>query len=414
VPAQRRADRYPLRVCFLTHYFPPEVGAPQTRIELLARALAARGAEVSVHTTFPHYPSGVIAAPYRNRPWLREQRDEVRVVRSAVYPAPNRGFARRLLNHGSFAVSALLTSPLAGELDVLVAETPPLFTAAAGALYAKRKRAAFVVHVADRWPASAVELGALQNRRAIKAAEALESQIYRQADVIAAPTEGIVTSLGEHPDAREKAARVWPVVDLKRFDPSRPRDGSGPLRLLFAGTVGLAHGLEVLVEASRLAGPNVVQTTIAGDGADWARVQSLARDRKIDNVEMLGAVPAADVVSLYANSDAAVVLLKDLPIFRGALPTKLLEAMAAGRPLLLAARGESAQLVERAGAGIVVPPGDPEALAGAIKRLHDDPAARHRLGSAGRGYAEAHFGTVRAAEEWGTRLEEAIARHRAR
>jgi glycosyltransferase involved in cell wall biosynthesis len=158
----------------------------------------------------------------------------------------------------------------------------------------------------------------------------------------------------------------------------------------------------------------VVQTTIAGDGADWTRVRSLARDRQIDNVQMLGAVPAPSVAGLYARSDAAVVLLRDLPIFRGALPTKLLEAMAAGRPLILAARGESADLVERAGAGIVVSPGDPEALAGAIRVLHGDPAARRRLGSAGRAYAETHFGTARAAEEWTARLEEAIARHRTR
>jgi glycosyltransferase involved in cell wall biosynthesis len=117
---------------------------------------------------------------------------------------------------------------------------------------------------------------------------------------------------------------------------------------------------------------------------------------------------------LYANSDAAVVLLRDLPIFRGALPTKLLEAMAAGRPIVLSARGESARLVEQAGVGIVVPPGDPEALAGALRRLQADAGARHRLGSAGRAYAEAHFGTDRAAQEWSARLEEAIAHHRER
>jgi len=399
-----------VRVCFLTHYFPPEVGAPQTRIELLARTLASQGTEVTVHTCFPHYPSGVVAAPYRNRPWLTEDHDGVRVVRSAVYPAANQGFARRLADHASFAVSALATAPLSGPLDVVVAETPPLFTAASGAAYAALKRAAYVVNVADRWPASAIELGALRNPSAIAAASALERWIYRRADLILAPTEGIVTALAEVPEARTKARRVWPVVDLGRFDPRPPTHSPGPLRLLFAGTVGLAHGLEVLVEASRLAGPEIVQTTIAGDGADAARIRTLVRTRGVQNVQMLGALSAEQIPALYADADAGAVLLRDLPIFEGALPTKLLEAMAAARPLLLAAHGESARLVTDAGAGLVVAPGDPLALADGCRRLQSDPELRHALGRAGRAYAEAHFGARRAAEEWNQQLSDAVAR----
>jgi glycosyltransferase involved in cell wall biosynthesis len=409
-----RSRRGPLRVCFLTHYFPPEVGAPQTRIELLARTLAAGGAEVSVHTCFPHYPDGVIRPPYRNRPWLVERRAGIPVVRSLVYPAANRGFGRRLLNHGSFALSALATAPLTGPIDVLVGETPPLFTAAAGAAYAALKHAAYVVNVADRWPASAVELGMLRNRAAIGAASALERWVYRHADLIVAPTEGIVDALAGVPEANGKCRRVWPVVDVDRFawQESASR-GSGPLRVLFAGTVGLAQGLDVLVEASRLAGPDVVQTTIAGDGADAQRIAAIVRERGVANVRMLGAVDAHLVPRLYAESDASAVLLRDLQIFRGALPTKMLEGMAAGRPLLLAARGESARLVQDAAAGIVVAPGDPDALADACRRLQSDAQLRRDLGRAGRRYAEAHFGTARAAEQWVDRLDEAVTRHRA-
>ena len=282
-----------MRVCFLTHYFPPEVGAPQTRIELLALTLAADGAEVTVHTGFPHYPDGGVKAPYRNRPWLTERRDGIRIVRSAVYPAANRGFAPRLADHTAFALSALATSRAAGLLDVVVGESPPLFTAAAGAIYARSKRAAYVVNVADRWPASAVELGALRNARAIAAAEGLERWVYRQADLVLSPTEGIATTLAGVPDAAGKSHRVWPVVDLDRFDGATPRarDDGAPLRVLFAGTVGLAHGLDVLVDASRLAGPEVVRTQIAGDGADGDRIRRLIDEQGVTNVEMLGVLP---------------------------------------------------------------------------------------------------------------------------
>lgn len=396
-----------MRVCFLTHYFPPEVGAPQTRIELLARSLAEAGFDVIVHTCFPHYPSGVIAAPYQNRLRMRERMGEVEVLRSAVYPAPNSGFSRRLVDHASFALSALLTSACTGPVDVVVAETPPLFTAAAGACYAASKRAAFVVHVADRWPASAVELGALRNPQAIAAAEALERWVYRRAALILAPTEGIVEAVDALPAASGKARRVWPVVDVERFAPAPPAEREGPLRLLYAGTVGLAQGLDTLVEASRLAGPEIVETTIAGDGADRARVASLAR--QAGNVEMLGTVPADQVPGLYACADAGAVLLRDLPVFAGAVPTKMLEAMAAARPLLLAARGESATLLEQAGGGIAIPPGDAAALAEACRRLHGDPALRIALGQAGRRFVEARFGPRSAAREWGRHLSYAAA-----
>ena len=401
-----------MRVCFLTHYFPPEVGAPQTRIELLARTLAQQGAEVVVHTCFPHYPDGVVRAPYRNRPWFVERRDGIRVVRSLVYPARNAGFIPRLLDHASFALSAPATARLSGSIDVVVAETPPLFTAAAGVVYATVKRAACVVNVADRWPASAIELGALRHPGAIAAAEALERWIYRQADRIVAPTAGIVAALGGHPDAALKCRRVWPVIDVERFDPrlpSRSAPGLDPLRVLYAGTVGLAQGLEVLVEAARLAGAGVVQLTIAGDGAELPRIRALVAQRAASNVRLLGAVRAEHIPALYADADAGAVLLRDLPIFRGALPTKMFEVMAAGRPLLVAAPGESAAIAHEAKAGLVVAPGDTAGLADAFRRLRADPALRVALGGAGRRYAEERLGARRAADAWLEQLNDAIA-----
>jgi colanic acid biosynthesis glycosyl transferase WcaI len=397
-----------VRVCFITHYYPPETGAPQTRIELLARTLADAGAMVTVHTCFPHYPEGRISAPYRNRPWQVEHRGKVRVVRSAVYPAANRGFGRRLADHASFALSALATARLSGPVDVVVGESPPLFTGAAGAAYARLKRAAYVVNIADRWPASAIELGMLRDPRAIAAASTLEREMYRRCDLIVAPTEGIVSALQLTPEASGKARRAWPVVDVDRFDPSPPASTGGPLELLYAGTVGLAQGLDVLIEATRLAGPQIVRTTVAGAGAAAQELrQRIARDA-VANVRMLGPVSAETVTRLYAGADAAVVMLRDLPIFSGALPTKTLEAMAAGRPAIVAARGEAADLVTRAGAGLVVEPGNPRALAQACRRLAGEPELRLALGRAGRAYAEEHFGAGAALEAWTRLLDEAL------
>jgi colanic acid biosynthesis glycosyl transferase WcaI len=395
-----------LRVIFLTHYFPPEVGAPQTRFSWLTQGLAESGVEVTVHTCFPHYPDGRIRPPYRNRLLLQEDRGPVRVVRSAVYASPNRGFARRVANHASFGASALATARSAGPADAVVVETPPLLLAGASIPYARLKRAALVVNVADLWPESAIELGALTGRAPIRAAEALERACYRSAAAITCPTDGIAERLEARPESGDKVRRIAPVVDLDRF-PAAAGDGSAgrgkrPFRVVYAGTIGLAQGLGTLLEAASLLereGP-AVEVLVAGDGAEAPELQARLAPEGPRNVRMLGAVPAAEVPGLYAEADAAAVLLRDRPLFAGALPTKMLEAMAAARPIVLSGSGEAARFIAAAGGGVVVPPENPAALAAAIRELASDPERSTALGSAGRSYVERGFGVERAIAEW--------------
>jgi glycosyltransferase involved in cell wall biosynthesis len=407
-----------VRVVLLTQYYPPEVGAPQTRIAALARGLSERGVEVTVHTCPPHYPDGEIKAPYGNRLLARGQDGGARVIRSAVYAAPNRGFARRLGGHLSFAASALATAPAAGPADVVVVETPPLFLAGAAIAYAKAKRAALVLNVADLWPDSAIELGALSSPAAIGAARAVERAAYRSAAAIACPTEGIFETLEGRSESAGKAALMRPAVDLDRFDPGpegvpgeRPADA--PLRVLYAGTVGMAHGLATLLDAAELLaarpGAPAVEVTIAGDGADGPALRERLERTGLQGVRMLGAVPAERIPRLYSETDVAVVMLRDVPLFHGALPTKMLEAMAAGKPVVLAARGEAARVLEGAGAGVVVPPEDPAALAETFAALAADSQRRADLGAAGRAAAEKEFGRGPWLDRWQALLEEVTA-----
>jgi hypothetical protein len=399
-----------VRAVFLTQYYPPEVGAPQARIAALARGLSGRGVEVTVHTCFPHYPDGAIKAPYRNR-LVEEERDgDARVVRSAVYPAASRGFARRLAGHASFAASALATARRAGPAEVVVVETPPLFLAGAAIPYARAKRARLIVNVADLWPDSAIELGALRSASAIRAARAVERAAYRAATTISCPTEGIATALERRPESAGKATLLRPAVDLDRFDPDAGREasGGGPLRILYAGTIGMAHGLGTLLDATETLGGTAeppMEVTIAGDGAEAPALRARLAGGRPTGVRMLGTVPGERIPGLYAACDVAVVMLRDKPIFHGALPTKMLEAMAAGRPVLLAAKGEAARLIEATGAGLVVEPENPRALAEALRALAADPERRARLGAAGRRAVEREFGR----EAWLDRWHELLA-----
>jgi glycosyltransferase involved in cell wall biosynthesis len=389
-----------VRATILTHYYPPEVGAPQARLSKLAQVLAERGVEVTVHTGFPHYPDGRIKPPYRNRLWLEENEGPVRVVRSPVYPAANTGFGRRLANHLSLAGSAVASARRAGPADVVVVETPPLFTAAAGVLYARRLRAPLVLHVSDRWPASAVQLGVLRQRTAIKLAERLEAWCYRRAAAIVVPTEGLRAELGALPSATGRVSRLGPAVDTRLFTPAAPPERADrPLRVLYAGTIGLAQGIGTLVEAARIAGPEVVEVWIAGDGAEGPALRARLQREPVANVKLLGSVPHDQVQRLYEQVDAAAVLLRDQPAFEAALPTKMFEAMAAGRPVVLSARGEAAELIERGAAGVVVAPEDPERLAQALRRLAAERDGLEQLGVRARRCAEAHSWEL-TAEGW--------------
>ena len=385
-----------MRILLLTHYFLPEVGAPQTRLGALAAHLSARGNDMTVHAPPPHYPDGIIRQPFRNKVLSRTRLSNgTRVVRSPVYATPNRGVLRRLANHASFAVSALITAPATGSQHAVVAETPPLFTAAAGVAYARLKRAPLILNVADRWPASAIELAILTDQRAIALAEALERWCYRHAAAITVPTEQMREALEALPEAAGKLTVVAPAVDLGRFDPAPPVQQL-PLKVLYAGTLGLAHDLETIIEAAERAGPQVVELTIVGEGA---RADALRR-YAVANVRILPPVDAAAIAVLYAHVDAGAVLLRDLPIFNEALPTKLLEVMAAGRPVVAALRGTAAELVREAGAGIVVDPGDVAALTRALEELASDPSRRLRAGRAGRACAEQRFGRETAVDNW--------------
>jgi glycosyltransferase involved in cell wall biosynthesis len=401
-----------MRVLLLTHYYPPEVGAAPARIAALARGLAERGMEVTVHTGFPNYPSGTIAPPYRNRPWRVERQDGVRVLRSLVYPTPNVGVARRLANHAVFAAGALATCTAAGPVDVVVAETPPLFTAGAGVLYAKAKRAALALNVSDLWPESAIELGAIGEGRAAAVAHVLAHRCYRAAGLIAVPTSGIVASLGTRPQAQGKVVQVPPAVDLERFAALAPLSAAGPragapLRVLYAGTLGMAQGLATLLDAARLAGPEVVQVSIAGEGPDGAELRQLIAARRLRHVRLLGAVAPEHVPTLYGEADAGVVPLRDRPVFAGALPTKLFEVMAAGRPAIVAARGEAAELVRASGAGLAVAPEDPHALADAFRLLRAYPSRARAMGEHGRLRAR-DFDRAAAVGQWEGLLKELV------
>src|ERR1700761_702635 len=299
-----------MRTLVVTHYFPPETGAPQARLSELAATWASDGDQVTVLTGMPNHPTGVVPPEYRGAIRRRERRDGYRVIRTWLYATPNEGVARKTLSHFSFmASSVLLGGRAAGRAEVVVVSSPTFFSIGSAWLLAKLKRARFVVEIRDLWPAIFVELGVLTNRRVIRLLERLELAAYAAADQVVVVSEGFRDNLIERGVPASKVHTIRNGADLTRFDPAAPADPAVRARLgaqpgdclvLYLGTHGISQGLPAVADAAaRLAGAagptqdpgQPVRFAFVGDGADKQRLAARVAELGLDNVTLLPGVP---------------------------------------------------------------------------------------------------------------------------
>jgi colanic acid biosynthesis glycosyl transferase WcaI len=384
-----------MRILILTHHYPPEVGAPQTRLSGTASFLRRRGHDVTVVTSMPSYPTGVIPPEYRHRWLCRERRDGIRVVRTPTFAHPDPGVRYRLANQLSFAASAPAALPFVRRPDVVLVESPPLFVGATAALFGAVLRAPIVLHVSDLWPAVPIQLGALRGRAAIRAAELFERLVYRISRRLIVVTESWVQHLLKAGVSRDKISVVTNGVDTDFLDPATAADDRARVRSALGlsekvvvsciGTVSTVYDYDLLLDAAdRLRDRGDLRFLVVGGGSLSDDVRESVAGRRLDNVLVLPSQPRERVRALLATSDVALVALRPMPVTNGQLPVRILEAMAMELPVIVAGAGESRAVVERAGAGIAITQGGTDELVGAITRLAEDPGIRRDMGTRGR------------------------------
>jgi glycosyltransferase involved in cell wall biosynthesis len=315
----------------------------------------------------------------------------------------------------SFALSSLTAMRRAGRADVIFVESPPLAIGVAALAYSWFKRAPFIFNVSDIWPQSAIEMGALRNRAAIWIAERFERSLYRHARKVSVVTPGILEKLAARGVPKDELFLLTNAVDTDVFRPDAPdaelgrRLGiDGRKVFLYAGTHGMAQGLDVILEAARLTRDRAILYLLTGEGADKERLQAQARARSLANVVFLPNQPRDVMPRLLNLAYATIIPLRRLDVFQAALPSKMFESMASARPIVLAVWGEAARLVEEAKCGLVVEPEDPVALAEAVERLAADPVLAERLGAAGRAYAIENFDRSKVAARFLDLLREVV------
>jgi glycosyltransferase involved in cell wall biosynthesis len=377
-----------MHILFLTENFPPERNAPASRVYERACYWVRWGHKVTVITSVPNFPEGKVHPGYRNRWYQVEERDGIRVVRVKTLIAANEGVVLRTIDFLSFMFTAFFGGLGQERPDVVVATSPQFFAAVGGWALAAVRRRPFVFELSDLWPASITAVGAMRENFALRMMERLELFLYRRAAKVVALTKSFKTDLVSRGIPADRIAVVVNGVDMSRYCP-QPRDPelAGKLGLDnrfvvgYIGTHGMAHALERVLDAAEMLRDNAaVRFLFVGSGAAREGLVSEAARRGLSNVVLVAAQPKEMMPAYWSLCDLALVHLKDTPLFRTVIPSKIFEAMAMGRPILLAAPdGEAADIVRGTGAGIVLAPENPRALAEAVKSLSASPSTMAQL-----------------------------------
>ncbi|MFN5630067.1 MAG: glycosyltransferase family 4 protein [Bacteroidota bacterium] len=407
-----------MRVIILSQYFPPEIGAPQNRLYELAVRLKDKGIDIQILTAMPNYPKMEIMNDYKGRYCCIENMNNLEVHRSYIFVSKSKSIFFRLINYFSFVFSSLLIGAIKlKKADVLICESPPLFLGISGWILAKIKGAKFIFNVSDLWPESAEKLGLVTNKFFLKMATVLEEFCYRKSTIITGQTQGICNEI----KSRFPNKRVYWLpngVDEKFFDTEHSNVllnwrkennfSENDFLLLYAGIIGFAQGLEVILYTAELVREHTnIKFIILGSGPEKEKLLQLKQDLNLSNVFFYDSQPKSQMPSIVNAVDVAVIPLKKLDLFLGAIPSKIFENLAMKKPILLGVDGEARQLFINDGqAGLYFEPENFSDLANKTMLLYNNREKVETLGSNGYNYVLKNFSRNKIAAEFLIELKE--------
>ena len=412
----------PLRVLFVSHFFPPEELSMALLVHELADATAARGHEVHVLTGYPNWPAGKPMPPYSAWRRTSEQMGDVTVHRVPFLASPNGPLWRRLLDFKSFELSVRILGRRLARPDLIHVHVPPNEDALAAAALARHFGCPFVLHVQDVQPDGAIEIGSLRSPLAIGVFRRQENRLYERAAHVVTLGNALRGRILQKGVAATKVSLLPNWIDAQAL---APMDRMNPLRAewgipadrfvaLYAGTFGRVHGTSQLLDAAeQLRTDTQVTFLLVGQGHDFEQNRQLVQSRDLQNVIVKEFVPRARLRELQAIADVSLVTLRP-GLGSISVPSKVLGYMAAGRPVigLVDSCSDTAALLRDAGCGIVLGPGDVVGLARELRALAGDPSLGHEWGRRGRNYVLDNLDT-RVVLERGVAMIEGVARRQA-
>ena len=365
-----------LNILFLTDNFPPERNVPAMRTWEHVSRWVKDGHQVTVITTAPNFPQGKPLAGYKNHWYFKEDMGGVKVIRVKSYIAANEGFLKRILDYVSFMVTGGIAAMFQRRPDILISTSPQFFCAVAGWIVSRLRRLPWIFELRDLWPASIVAVGAMKEGLLIRMLYWIEMSMYRASDRVIAVTKGLRQDLVDRGIPGDKVVVVRNGADTTRFTP-RPKDPAlveklglqGKFVVGYYGTIGMGAGVQTAVDAGALLRDrDDIVIMLAGAGAEYAEVEKSIKDQGLTNVKLLPPFDQSEMPAVWSLLDAAIVMMKDRPLFMGMPVIMSLPA------------GEATGLVDEYGFGINVRPENPQDMAAAIQRLADNPELKAELG----------------------------------
>ncbi len=389
-----------MKVLFLTQYYPPETGAPQNRLHDLAVRLSRAGHDVSVLTAMPNYPKMEIYEGYRKALFRKEVVDGVRVFRSWIFVSKSKGVFLRLLNYFSFVLSSMFVGIFRiPRHDIIFCESPPLFLGISALTIKSFKRAKLVFNVSDLWPESAEKLGLVTNKFLLRICTVLEEYCYKKSDLISGQTQGIQQDIKNRFPTKDV---VWLPngSDISRYIPVWPRPNRWRLKcgfndsdlvFYYGGILGHAQGLEIILDTASRFGDNV-KFVIMGSGPLKQELLAQKEKQSLDNVFILDGVPKSEMANILSEIDAAIVPLRKLELFLGAIPSKIFDVLAMEKPIVLGVDGEAKKLfVDQGNCAVYFEPEDRKECVICVQNLVDNPDLMVQLGKNGSKFVRKHF-----------------------
>ena len=390
-----------MRLLILTQYYPPEIGAPQNRLHELAVRLKSSGMEVEVLTAMPNYPKMEVFEAYKSGKITEEIIDGIKVYRSGIYVSHSKSILPRLLNYFSFVWTSWRRGRKLGSYDYLMVESPPLFLGYSAMALSRKLKAKLIFNVSDLWPESAEKLGIVTNKQMLGMAYRLEKKCYQRSSLITGQTMGIVEDIARR-FPQKKVYWLPNGVDIHFYEPAnhsdggfRERHGFQPDDVLFfyGGILGYAQGLQTVVHAAKQVETDPhIQIILQGAGPEKEVLEKLKLDLGVTNVHFLPPVPKSEMPTILKSVDVALVPLRKLELFTGAIPSKIFEALAMEKALLLGVDGEARMhFIDRADAGVFFEPENEMDLAQKMRLLATDKELISKKGRNGRNYVSIHF-----------------------
>ena len=368
-----------------------------TRHHELARFLAGKGHRVTVIASPVSYLTGSSTHTQNVDNASANFDKNITILRAYTYQALHQSFVHRVFSFFSFMVSSFFLGLRVRNVDLVWGTSPPIFQGWTAWMLARLKGEPFLFEVRDLWPEFAIAVGVLKNPTLIKMSLWLEKFLYRHADKVVINSPGFV----DHVTLR--GARTVELIpngaDPEMFNPTdmgvsfkREHHLEVSFVVLYAGAHGMSNDLGVVLTAAKILQVKpAIKIVFLGDGKEKTSLVKQAELMGLSNVVFLPPVPKSKMPESLAGADACIAILKPLDAYKTTYPNKVFDYMAAARPVVLAVDGVIREVVESAGCGIFVPPGDSSKLAEAIAFLADDRVRSHEMGLAGRRYLEQKF-----------------------